>query len=175
MALPCTRPLLPGGQGGLAAPAAGQARPSEQQPERLLPNEAHSAEEVRARPRPGRALQSTGITAQSCRLAPALRPEAPGGQGLSGQVSPGTGREEDLGLLGHPYPRRAGLISLNWTQESTLLSTWEPEATQGRPSPPGSPRHPLYIPLLGDPPRATGSGAMVPPSPTQGGRRSALC
>lgn len=100
------------------------------------------------------------------RVAPARRPEAPRGQGLPGRVSAGTGREETWACWAIHAPGR-----LAWS-----LYTGPRKAPCVAPgNPPGSPRHPLLTPLLGDPPGATGPGATLPPSPTPGGSCSALC
>lgn len=67
------------------------------------------------------------------------------------------------------------------TWERTLLSTWETEAVQGHPAPPGSLRLSLSISLLRDPLRACRSpDATLPrdsehPTPPQVGQPSLLC
>lgn len=115
--------------------------------------------------------------------AVALWPEAQGGHGLA-RPSPGKEQGGDPGLvrLSVPQKGRAGLMSPSRRThgKAPLLSTWETEAVQGHPAPPGSLRLSLSIPFLRDPLRACRSpDATLPrdsehPTPPQVGQPSLL-
>lgn len=101
----------------------------------------------------------------------ASRPEAQGGHGLSGQVLPGKG-----GLLGHPWPRGAGL-GLTSLRSDTGKAPCSAPGNRGRlrdapcsQAPAGTPSASFSWGTL---PKRTGPGATRPrdsgaPSPTPG-------
>lgn len=119
----------------------------------------------RRTPGPGRPSPAgAGIAAQSCGLAPALWPEALGARVCLAR-SPLGKEERKTWACWAPTPQEG------WPDLSKLDTGKHPDqylgtrGDSGTPQPARLPQAPLNIPLLGDPPRATDPGAMLPPAP----------